>query len=130
MTSDGWVSFPFREGGGHYSLIVNPDASKIAAASDCGFWCEYQKWFYIGGSGVILVVIIVVVLVVCLGKKQYPVPVTKPVGWKNNSEFVPGSNKDADRGTEPKQDLNKREESEDDSDGDSNANYGMDGEAK
>jgi hypothetical protein len=41
ITEDGWLSFPFRQGG-LYSLIVNPDADLIPASKLCGFWCDYQ----------------------------------------------------------------------------------------
>jgi hypothetical protein len=84
MTDDGWISFPFQKGG-YYSLIVNPDANLIPASKLCGFWCDYQQWFYIGGSGVIFIVILVVVLVSCVGpKNQYPVALTKPADWYKN----------------------------------------------
>jgi hypothetical protein len=74
-TEDGWVSFPFSKGG-QYALIVSPDPTLISASALCGFWCDYQQWFYIGGSAVIFIVITVVVLVSCLGaKNKYPIQI-------------------------------------------------------
>jgi len=40
LTTDGWVSFPFRKGG-TYALIVSPDPDLVPASALCGFWCDY-----------------------------------------------------------------------------------------
>lgn len=89
----------------------------IPASKLCGFWCDYQQWFYIGGSGVIFIVILVVVLVSCVGpKNNYPVALTKPTDWYTNKRTFEA----------PKQVKNDKADDGSDSDG----NYKFNGEPK